>query len=255
MKPFPAICFGAAVLLVSVLGAPATIIYFDPLNGSGDLDATSPSDRAGGTGTADWAASDDIGADGAITVGGNGSAWLPFTPQQGRIYQLSADVDVGPSEENRWLSIGFAKSSADVTAAFFSDPPGGYGHILYKPDRGATAGSVFLGEGTAGQGADFDPVDSGAMELTVWLDTVPSGTANWAFSFFADGSLVDGPHTLGDVGSIDDPGSIQFVGITKQNTSNGLVKNFSLSIIPEPASVLLLLLSAAAVFGLRRLRG
>jgi len=245
-----------ALFAIATTAPAATIIYSDPLNGSSaGLNGTSPDDR-GGTGTADWTANSRFNQDGSLTGGsGNGAAWLPFTPAQGFIYTLSADVNVGDNENDRWISLGFGDQNSD--AAFFSDPPKGYGHILYKPSRGSDAGQVFPGWGTSATSGEttFDPADSGAVALGVRLDTTGASSADWTLEFFVGNTSISGPTTLSAVGGAGNLNEISVVGLTHQIDSNGTIKNFTLTqVIPEPTSLALLGLGGVMVLARRRHR-
>jgi hypothetical protein len=245
------------LLLLAVSAAPAATIYLDPLNGAGTtaLDGTTPGSR-GGTGTDAWAAGSDFKADGSVSgAGDEQGAWLPFVPQAGKVYTLSADVDVDTVSGSNWITLGFAESNSDLDKAFYSAPdPNGYGTIGYKGSRGAGDGFAYSGAATAGGAlGTFDPADSGAITLSVVLDTTAgANSADWTLEYLQSGTSFAGPSTLSASGGSGDLGDIRYVGFTNLNDVTGDLSNFSLTEIPEPASLALIALGAFAMLRRRR---
>mgnify|MGYP006280697121 CR=1 FL=1 len=225
-------------------GATIETIYLDPLDGgTGNLNNTSPEDR-GGTGGSDWSAGQDFKQNGSIAGGSQSyGATLPFTPEPGKRYRLSADMDTGTDQEDDWNSIGFMDTNPGTTQnqVFYSN--GGYGNILL---RGAGNGTVFLGENTNG-GTGYAAVSSGTISLMIELDTRPASSTDWLFSFFLNGTELAG----GGVAQTGDPGSISYVGFSNFRDVGGQVGNFSLQIIPEPATAVFFTLGVAVFFGRR----
>ena len=243
------IALAGAMLLAPITPATATswVIYSDPLNGSSvaDLNGTTPSVSSGlygGTAGATWSAT-IFKADGSVSINGSpgyANAFLPFTPQTGQIYRLSADVDTtagGPA----WIGLGFT-STANLGAFIFGNTAGPW--MLLRNDRELGQGQTFLGPNLNGDNTYDAP--TGVVHLTVELDTMVAN--NWTGSFFANGVLVGS-------GSLGTP-SIGYVDLSAQDSVSGVVQNVSLETeVPEPSSALLLIPAAMALGSVRRQRG
>ena len=241
LRFLPVVGLAVACLLSPVGPASAATIYFDPLDGSSssNLNGTKPEDR-GGTGTGNnWNAASLFDADGSV-ASGSGSAWLPFTPQSGFIYTLSADVETTEGgEDDDWISLGYA--SSELTDEPFYDT-GGYGTILL---RESGSGTSFRGEETAG-GDSLGVTTTGPATLEIRLDTRPT---SWSFSFFVNGSSVG---NAGGVAS-GDAEDISYVGFSEFSQAEGNVADLTLTrAIPEPASLALVGFGALALLPRRR---
>jgi hypothetical protein len=98
---------GVSVLMFSMIvsTAQAEVVYFDDFDGSAgtNLNGTKPDITPGGE---TWQAGQYADADGTLGGGNSGNmakAALPFTPELGKIYELSATVD----NTGDWVAIGF----------------------------------------------------------------------------------------------------------------------------------------------------
>ena len=93
-----------------------------------------------------------------------------------------------------------------------------------------------LGAGTASAAShDFDPDKVGFVNLSVLLNTVEDA---WTIEWLVDDATIRGPIAFGD-----NP-TINYAGMAAWNTATGAVDNFSLRVVPEPASWLLLALGS-----------
>ena len=124
------ILFGVLLLLSFAItsAVQAEIIYYDNFDGpSGtELNGTTPDISGGET----WAAGSNFSADGTITydnLGMGDSAYLPFVPLDGYIYELNAKIDCRPSSYrgsagvNDWIALGFTSSNENPGNRFYDD--------------------------------------------------------------------------------------------------------------------------------------
>lgn len=166
--------------------AEAEVIYCDHFDGSGALQGTSPASR-GGVGDAVWqTAGDDWSiADGELqSIGTIGSASLPFSPESGVVYRLSAVMNA-TAQEKGLANIGFLPSS-DVTE--FWRNRGGYAWMSQRARPDPIHGGNFA-SGTpspANRITDID-VRYGRHTRMVQLDT---RGRQWRAQFFVDGEEV-----------------------------------------------------------------
>ncbi len=195
------------------------VIYGDNFSGTGALDGAVPNSAPGAEA---WTSSPLWNADGTKAVNGTGSAWLPFSPEDGKIYTLSADVNPDLSTSADWLALGFGGlAPGDMDQAQFQGGVNlGTAWMLFRENDGF--GSViqtFRGPGTAlGQSHDLTPDVVGSAKLEVILDTTE---ANWTIEWKIDGT------TLRSLAYTTNP-TIQSVGIGGFNTATGAIDNFSL---------------------------
>ncbi len=170
-------CFLALALLLMLAGvnqAVAKTLYYDNFDGAAgtDLNGTKPDIAVG---DAVWEAGPTIDADG--TLGSLFTAILPFRPQTGTTYVLSARFD----NQGDWAGIGFLSAPGNVATRINDNSP-----LLWSLTRqsGATNfDQAFLGPGTGG--ALGDSTVSSAAELRIRIDT-NSDTA-WVVTWFFDG--------------------------------------------------------------------
>jgi hypothetical protein len=235
LNPLLSVALAAAVgwvANVSSAGAsPTTILYFDPINGADDetLTGSPPSQRRGGVGSEFWTSGveGEFRADGNVMGSGNDAVFLPFAPQQGMIYTLSADIDTtdGSGEELNWISLGFAAMAGNDAFNDFS--VNGYGTMIVRQVRGPDGGS-FAGVRHEGSTNPFFTTE-GPQEIKIVLDASDPVEANWTVEFFNNGESVGGPMPATE-GSLTE---IRYAGFTRIAGACGSVKNFKL--IAEPA--------------------
>ena len=237
----------AAIVLAAPLQATAAQIYLDNFDGAAtaNLNGTAPD-----VGASNWAAHNAFDADGLITpVTGGSSAVLPFTPVAGNLYTLDVSYR-GVTGNTNWFGAGFVESvPANPQASgndnrFISGATVGKAWMLY---RGATsptaplqslrgdAASGTLAAGTVTWLGSFTP--GGDIDLKIILDAT-GGPGTLKAQFFAK-RPADAAYT--DVGggalalNAEDVGG---VGLVYSNTGiSGRVVHFSLTAVPEPASV------------------
>jgi hypothetical protein len=259
---------GAAVLALAVQTSIAqTTIYQDTFGGnsSTDLNGTSldvASGYAGGTLGAMWAASGNWNKDGvfAYDTGPNdgGTALLPFTPQSGYIYTLSAN-NIGVAANNStWIGIGFTYGvGSDWTdpVSSTSDWLGaGAAPVLWGLCRDGTLSTSsfdasFIGTSTTG-GANM--TTHGVDSFTLTLDT--TGT-DWSVTWNFDGDTRTTTVTQAFGQGINYVGfSANATTATGFHHDGQAIDNFLLTAtqVPEPSVFAMLGLGLLAVVVRRR---
>lgn len=214
-----------AVFVAGLLAAglaQATLIFQDTFSTNGALKG-----RAVETGTGTWIAdatlmtSNGAALPGATANGKDGL--LAFTPETGKIYTLSADVNV--ISGSTYVGIGFASNT--------NGTPNGseYFHALIdtlspwinmQTNRivgtmtGPAGGGLtqFSGKGTNGT-------------VKVVLDTTG---ANWVSTWYFNNTALRTNTFSGTLG-------INYVGFGTGGSVNTTVDNFKLEMIPEPATL------------------
>jgi hypothetical protein len=158
---------------LSLLGF-ATVVqaedyYYGDFSGSSSaaLHGAAPDIRPG---SQVWTAKTDFKQDGSYTsTAANGRAYLPLTIEAGKIYTVSADVDVKTAATaSSWLGLGFA-SSGGTTLAPLS---GGIGTLYITKSgtlRGYSTNSVQIGTGLGTVGTNGNL----KLVLTTYTDATP----------------------------------------------------------------------------------
>lgn len=249
---------------------PVTLSYTNEIYYSNDFDGgtwsiagmplTATSILLGGTNT-QW--TDVLGTndDGSMPASGlDGSlsqdSWvLPFTPEPGYIYTVSATVTFNAAlPSGDWVGAGFAErvvTNAAVGYGRFSDGgttppdegPDGYDWILLQytgnvQDFGGPGGQNQLTSST------FYTAGTGTHTVQAVLDTTAS---NWVMSAFIDGTQAGANYTyssgnppIGAVGitqtTLTDPNAVQWDSFMLTQVAPGGVPPYLLNPLP-PASV------------------
>jgi hypothetical protein len=178
----------------------AQLIYSNCFNGSptASLNGTAPTvanSLLGGSSAASWTCTYTNMA-GSATVFQNGTidtnascALLPFTPQPGCVYLMTASLTI-PSGMPNWVALGFTQSAiqtnnANGTVSRFTDnPPGGY---AWMGIRANTAQGVYGGRGTGSSLGNTTVIPSGTNNLTIVLNTAGP---QWTVSAYLGGTIT-----------------------------------------------------------------
>ena len=224
------IAIGMASIALCQAASAATIYYYDDFSGSNgtDLNGTAPDTRPstetwlGGTGAEAWQ------ADGSVTPGAvaQGTAWLPFVPSPGQVYELSLAMSVGANVNGDWFALGFA-GNGGVSTDFISADPFAWG--LKRGTSGGDANEVYSVPDPSTTGIALEGVYAGTTLMSIVLDTNP---ALWTAEWFVDGLSVRGPEAFAVNPAITHVG----FGRYTENVG-GSVDNFQLTVVPEPASI------------------
>ena len=225
-----------AVTLAVAGTAQATTIYSDTLLGSGSaLHATTVDSSltfAGGTAGATWTAAASYNQTATGTVGSSTStqgAYLPFTPQDGHVYTLTATLEYLVASSN-WAALGF-QTQADLTNDQFHGAAGNaYAWTLVRGSGGGDP--QFFGGGDTANGAGaYASGSSGLQTVTITLNTTGASWTTYAtINGFNSATVTYGTK----------PTDIAYVGFGGVGTISNTT-NFSLTtnVVPEPTTALL----------------
>jgi hypothetical protein len=196
------------------------------LNGSAPDQETG---LAGGSASAVWTASawTTNGTQANLIPPGNSQAFLPFVPQAGNIYNLSAVLNTTSASGSAWLSLGF--SNTDVTTGeqfHVSDTV--YAWML---ERGAPSAST---QNQAFAGPASNAINDGTATSPVLLDiTLNTTSPTWTASFSVNGVAVGTTVNLPTAAQPGGSKPIEFVGIGSggfdAGGGAGSVSDFSLT--------------------------
>ena len=210
----------------------------DNLNGS-----TVDIDHSGATTTTTWKAYSGFKQNGLLpSTGVNLGAWLPFVPQSGNTYTLSASLTgVGPDGSSvAWYAIGFGKSVPTTVESgdnrFISGTSLGRAWMLFRPNNpGTSSNMIHLGNTTTGTATGPQSpaawnaptlVEGGDIDMQIVLDTNPT---TWTATYFAK-RPTDSLYTQVSSGPLNLLAQdIGMVGIARTTGSlNGMITNFTL---------------------------
>ena len=226
-------CMG---LLVAGM-AQAGVIYQDTFSTDGSL-----AGRPVEIGTGTWIGHSNLQTTGGVALpaadGPGKNALLAFTPEVGKVYTLSANVN---AVSGSWLGIGFVSDTAlnIVGNEFFHDyvdTPAPWMYVVPNDNV-----QTFFGPHTGGV-AGYVGVGSSGGTMAVELDTTGS---DWVAKYLFDGATL---RTYTFSGSLN----ITHVGFGGNPVSSQEVDNFSLTVIPEPATLGLVAVMGGAVLFIRR---
>jgi len=179
----------------------AQIIYSNAFNGgTGSINVQAPTvdtNYAGGTSSAWWnvlsnSATSYVHANGSVGTSLT-SALMPFTPELGYVYTLTASVTVPTMTAGKWITMGFAEYNPLLNTA--PDPRFGSTYVNGNPWTYLTEGSggdfFFPLAGTSTANATLMP-SPGTYTVQLVLDTTG---ASWTASEFVNGTQVGTTYT------------------------------------------------------------
>lgn len=121
-RPPEALLVHILALLLVLGGLPVwadQTIYSDSLAGIGNVGESAPSiagtDGATNYGLSVWTSTNANKSTRGIPAHGRESNFLPFTPQPGRVYVVSATIDATGWGSTEWYTVGFVQNSAGWT--------------------------------------------------------------------------------------------------------------------------------------------
>lgn len=240
----PALAMG--LMVGTAQQVEAEVIYDENFGGGAvALNGTAPDTTTGGN---IWTASTDWLENGTaptpaldVTTTDDDSAFLAFTPTDGKIYTLTATLTQPSGGTNSgWIAIGFTGGDT-TTGSFWANDAAPW--LLWRPSDATSSNQVvsFLGTGTTG-GAD-EGTATGTATFDIVLNTEADGA--WTAEWFVNGSSVRGPEVVATE-------AITHVGFGRENSQSSTFTNFELTVVPEPGSLALLSLGGLCVLRRRR---
>lgn len=218
--------------------ASAQIIYSNAFNGAAvTINGTAPTvanDYAGGASSALW--NSVIGttdpaamlADGTVDTHQN-SVLLPFTPQAGYVYLMTASVTVPAMTAGKWITLGFAAHDpVNNTTPRFNDSAVNGNPWTYLTE--GSGGDFFFATRTASIGsAQLMPTPT---TYTVSLELDTTG-AHWTIAEFINGTQLSTNYTYSANPTIVAAG----IGQTTLSSSAGIQwDDWTLTVVPEPSA-------------------
>ena len=197
-------------------------IYQDNFGRKGVLNGTTPSptDATGGS----WYAWPQLTTDGSeifLNTANPGqppfnNAFLPFTPQAGHIYTLSASI-LGLTGNQNWMAFGY--TSTETTNEYFLD----FGQAWLLQRCNDTNAQFFDGSTALAYSPDFP---SNGL-FNTWSIVLNTTNTQWTVTYLMNGT------TMTNFTYASNP-SIQYVGIGA-DSATGYYRNFSL--VDQPVIV------------------
>lgn len=239
--------FVVAIFVIAATGSHAMVIFEETFSGSSSspLDGTAPEVRPG---TETWISGAGFSADGSMT--NSGSAWLPYALGN-EVYEINLGIDLTPSSSTAYMAISFITSNQPWSTSTFNGVTGTYTTFGFRPNRDV---EFWAGDRNNGN------VDGGRLSslvsLTGQIRMVLNLTGtNWTVDVFYTPN--GGSEIVLDINGTDagtaytyatNPPSIKGIGITSNVNSAGRFTHYSLSVIPEPSSVVLIGLGLGALY-------
>lgn len=256
--------FVLTLFLGLALEARATTLISDGFNRTGFLQGSTPDITVGG---AKWQAFNNGSASSWSTTGTALTAGLDlqqtalidlganyFVSNPG-LYTLSSTITMAAGTSSKWVSMGFIQSGvlASGLGGAMNGSDAGWPWILLRDNGGA---AVFGGSAASNSLASLalgTYATDTAQTVSLVLNT---SLTNWTLDAYVGGVQLDlNGVTAGSTYTFTTNPDIQYVGLSVSGGGTGLesIDNFSLSTVPEP-SAMVLMVSGVAVFGFIRSR-
>lgn len=253
---------GATVIVADTFsgGAGST------LNGAAASTFNSAITTAGGSGT--WVANENYRADGTLTssTGFQSSSatlalgsyiWNTRGTENGSFTLTATFSAIGggtTTYSSRWVSLGFFGSQPGLNEAFYYGNVNSTATAVHRQVDG-TSNNYFPGPGTTGGSNGGDITGTVTFEITLDLRS-HNGTTNFGSVTFKNSATnVSTTATLANDGGVNPFQYFGFSGNTDSSSVPGpttTITNFSLSQIPEPASLILAPIGLATLLRRRR---
>jgi hypothetical protein len=199
--------------------ARATVLVSESFAGAGPLAGSQPAAR-GGIGDATWRAPREgwsvDSASGALVATSHGTAVLPFVPQPGRRYRISATIHA-TSGGIGWGGVGFTNGAG--VANYIPNGP----WLLQRHHTDLQPNRAFTGPGETNAVGRGDTL-TGEQTRTILLDTT---RPQWRAVFFVDGIR------LGEATIIPQSAAIRHVCLAAFPNSRVEFREFLLAMMPR----------------------
>ncbi len=201
-RTMPSLLWGGMITLFLCPLGRAQTIYSNTFNGEAaninQMAPTLATDEAGAASSAIWkdaANSKMLYANGTVNTAGGDSVLLPFTPENGYIYTLTASVTFSGNPGN-WIGAGFAENywyPGNGNAQFNESGVNGYDWAILTE----SSGNVQFFSGPSGTNQLFNrngffTAGTGTHTLTLTLNTTG---AQWVISCAVDGNQAGSSYT------------------------------------------------------------
>lgn len=244
MKPTHKI-FGVASAVAWIMtgSSMAAVIYQDTFNRDSTLNGNqinvstgfTGTGSYGGSATAQWVAGGSFATSsttGLVSAAGSTSAYLPFIPQAGNIYTLSASMQ---SLGANWVALGFATVNfASPTTASWHASNSPVSWVLMRTGSGTGKVTFFGGPGASDSTSPSVSINSGLNTLTFVLDT-QTNVNNWTSTLYLNGVSTGVSRTYSAASW-----TANAIGFGDNGSDSLRADSFSLTTnIPEPSAALL----------------
>ncbi len=178
---------GGAGPLVAVVPPSAGTTYTENFNnGTGAaLNNVTPDTTTGG---AKWTAETAFRDNGAIngTPAFGATAYLPFVPENGHTYRLSAVIQQTATNADTWLSFGFLTKSTSTASVIGNGVIWALTRNLSTNTNQVPHQNAAGGTGPQAEKGDY-VTGAGTVAMSLVLDTT-GGSGNWKYSWIVNGS-------------------------------------------------------------------
>lgn len=205
------VCALVMAAITSVVNADT--VYQDSFTGTGvNLSGTTPDIT---TNSATWLAGSAAKDNGTLT-GGAFSAVLPFQPQPGNLYTLSATMVVTPqgaAVDTDWIALGFAQTlPSNLNARWLANNGQPVGWAISRASNSNLTDSSFAGFGAAVPGDTAGTVNATTTSADNIVITLDTSALEWAWTVDFNNDGVDRSETLATTPNIN------YIGFSQTGT-------------------------------------